>query len=809
MCKIKLISFILVAILGLSGNFGFFQFHDFAETNVSTHITPRSTEELHEFVNLESVEVVPNLTEGESMIHNVDSIPGQHELICGTVKGTGKLGDTNFSTNGSIFLRFRSSSLNLDLVSNSVEGYYEEDTDSRHWWLYPMEYISMDSCKYRDGFIILVGSVRGHHEFHESNISSPYRTLDYLNLEKYYPKYIWIFDVENNSSTASYFASQPIKSHISVDGEIIILTRIAAWPYNSDYNYKMNGTLDKEFLRGPGNAYHFGLMKISRNGELISYDNLTDQMMESKEVCSIDWLKVEFDDYRKTIHFIGNTWVMRCEVKIENEIIRMNNSYVEAGWLFYFTYSWELRNWTSVIVRFVETIQQIPGVSFFEYGTITASPQGVIISINRFSESLPMRILGENFTEDANGELFLIKLDSELSHIETELIEFEGDLFPSRILMIDNTLVLGGSFCWRAALGENCTLEIDSQHVERSRGWDAFIATQNNNGTWNHLSAYGAGNLPYNYDTYPFSAPSGGSHEFPQKMQAIGNIGFLAVMRFHEEVEYAGTTIPAKQSAIFRFHFDSDLDGQRDEIDNCDDVQNPSQDNLDNDEFGDFCDSDIDGDTISNEVDACPHGETNWLSDSNSDIDRDGCRDSSEDEDDDNDLITDNIDNCVETHNPNQLDYDEDGQGDSCDSDIDDDGVSNQFDSCPGGVSGWSAYIETDRDEDGCQDSSEDLDDDNDGITDSEDSCPRGAVGWNPSRTNDLDQDGCLDSVEDSDDDGDGIPDFFDDHPRDATRWIGLRYTILISISALVIIGYTLKERSTEERVFPIDDSEE
>ena len=137
--------------------------------------------------------------------------------------------------------------------------------------------------------------------------------------------------------------------------------------------------------------------------------------------------------------------------------------------------------------------------------------------------------------------------------------------------------------------------------------------------------------------------------------------------------------------------------------------------------------------------------------------------------DKDNDGVNDLLDNCPNKNNPMQIDSDLDGQGDECDYDDDNDGITdNSGDDCPrGGEWNWTSNASTDFDNDGCKDSSEDNDDDNDGVIDPNDSClssyspPRNW--WTSDISNDLDGDGCRDADEDSDDDGDGFDDSSDD----------------------------------------------
>ena len=151
--------------------------------------------------------------------------------------------------------------------------------------------------------------------------------------------------------------------------------------------------------------------------------------------------------------------------------------------------------------------------------------------------------------------------------------------------------------------------------------------------------------------------------------------------------------------------------------------------------------------------------------------------DSSKKQDSDNDGVPDFEDNCPSVPNPGQGNTDFDENGDECDSDDDNDGITdNSPDICArGGQYNWTSTQDfndpansTDWDRDGCRDSNEDDDIDNDGVSNSNDACPR--TSYNPPRptwisdtSTDIDGDGCRDVDEDTDDDGDGFSDGSDD----------------------------------------------
>ena len=185
---------------------------------------------------------------------------------------------------------------------------------------------------------------------------------------------------------------------------------------------------------------------------------------------------------------------------------------------------------------------------------------------------------------------------------------------------------------------------------------------------------------------------------------------------------------------------------------------------------------DGDGDGIGDEIDDCPSGMTDWISNAQTDYDSDGCQDSGEDTDDDNDDVPDTSDNCAKGElawaSNAQTDYDSDGCQDlSEDTDDDNDDVLDASDNCTKGELVWASNTQTDYDSDGCQDSSEDADDDDDGVLDASDNCTKGELAWESNAQTDYDLDGCRDSGEDTDDDNDGYEDSIDIFSFNSLEW--------------------------------------
>ncbi len=135
---------------------------------------------------------------------------------------------------------------------------------------------------------------------------------------------------------------------------------------------------------------------------------------------------------------------------------------------------------------------------------------------------------------------------------------------------------------------------------------------------------------------------------------------------------------------------DVDDDGIVDSRDNCVNVSNANQVNLDADAFGDVCDSDKDGDGVLNDSDNCPLNANADQADTDADSVGNMCDSGLADPvvppvdtDVDDDGIVDSRDNCVNVSNANQVNLDADAFGDVCDSDKDGDGVLNDSDNCP------------------------------------------------------------------------------------------------------------------------------
>ena len=189
---------------------------------------------------------------------------------------------------------------------------------------------------------------------------------------------------------------------------------------------------------------------------------------------------------------------------------------------------------------------------------------------------------------------------------------------------------------------------------------------------------------------------TGSQYTFVNKGQGQGHGGGNQLPRA-EDVQAVTDFIDAIALSLS----DGDEDGVTNDLDNCQDLANADQADLDQDGKGDVCDADIDGDGVSNEDDVFPNDPTETQ-----DSDNDGVGDARDAFDDD----------------PSEVE------------DTDGDGVGDNTDAFP-------------------DDPAETQDSDNDGVGDARDAFPD-----DPNEFEDTDGDGVGD-VADPDDDGDGFSD--------------------------------------------------
>jgi MYXO-CTERM domain-containing protein len=237
---------------------------------------------------------------------------------------------------------------------------------------------------------------------------------------------------------------------------------------------------------------------------------------------------------------------------------------------------------------------------------------------------------------------------------------------------------------------------------------------------------------------------------------------------------------------------DADGDGVLNFGDNCPEIPNPLQENLDGDMLGDVCDpciddpgNDVDADGVCALDDNCVDIANPMQENADVDALGDACDPCPGDagNDPDADEICAAMDNCPEAYNPTQIDQDMDGIGAVCDAcpldaddDTDGDGLCADADNCPDAVNPGQEDTDMDDVGDACdacpQDDDRTADADADGLCLADDNCPDVANAGQEDADGDGQGDACDACPGDAEDDadGDGVCGDVDNCPADANE---------------------------------------
>jgi len=241
------------------------------------------------------------------------------------------------------------------------------------------------------------------------------------------------------------------------------------------------------------------------------------------------------------------------------------------------------------------------------------------------------------------------------------------------------------------------------------------------------------------------------SYEIRHRVQSRGGDKPLHVAVSYSDME--GNTLDVPSLSVVVFGCDRDGDGVADESDNCAELENADQADLDLDSVGDVCDDDDDGDGQQDAEDNCPLLANPDQRDGDADGEGDLC-----DADDDADGVPDEDDNCTSLGNARQADADGDGRGEACDDDTDGDTAADDSDNCPAVANPAQEDTDADGIGDACDDDAGSVDTGDDGDVGDGDDADNGN-----DDDADSDEHGGHSDEADSDEDGDEVPDDDDD----------------------------------------------
>ena len=199
-----------------------------------------------------------------------------------------------------------------------------------------------------------------------------------------------------------------------------------------------------------------------------------------------------------------------------------------------------------------------------------------------------------------------------------------------------------------------CAISMAKTSADNTGGSQFFIIPQNNNASWLDGVHTVFGTVVEGCDVVTaISEVETGANDRPD----------IEIMIVHA-------------SAVEAPVVDQDGDTVDDEYDNCPNISNEDQTDMDGDGAGDACDEDLDGDGTNNTNDAFPY-DANETGDNDSD----GIGNEA-DADDDNDGMND-TDDAFPLDQNETTDTDMDGIGNNADADDDGDGVADETDNCP------------------------------------------------------------------------------------------------------------------------------